>query len=147
MSHILHIRYPILPPSSNKIYFRGTSLRREAREFKERFKQFAAQYHGPAISQIDPSWLFYLHLDVFFESVENANWNDPNPKKRPKDRYKRIDLDNRIKFLTDCVRDAMAIDDSHIFQSGQRKFQDAACPRVEVYVFRVDPTQFGLAGG
>lgn len=144
---LLHVRFDELPPSSNKIYFRGTIIRKEAREFKERFKQYVAQYHGPAVSQIDPGWIFWVHLDIFFGSVQNENWDHVNPKKRPKDRYKRIDLDNRIKFLTDCIRDALAIDDSHIFHGSQRKLQDPTCPRVEVHVYRVDPAEFGLAGG
>lgn len=144
---ILAVRYGELPPSANKIYFRGTQLRREAREFKERFKQYVNQYHGPAVSMIDPSWIFHVHLDIYFDSVENLNWNRQDKKNRPKDRYKRIDLDNRIKFLTDCIRDAIAVDDSHFFYGSQRKLQDSDNPRVELYVYRVDPASFGLAGG
>ena len=33
----LHVVYPELPPSSNKIYFQGTKLTRTAREYAEAF--------------------------------------------------------------------------------------------------------------
>lgn len=144
MNVLLQIAFD-LPPSSNKIYFRGTSLRREAREYRERFKMHAAQYFGPALSSIDPSWVFGVHLGLYFESVENPGWFTKTGKGRPKDRYKRIDLDNRIKFVTDCLRDAIGVDDSHIFESVQRKYQDSTRPRVEITLYRVNPASYGLA--
>lgn len=155
-----------MPPSANKIYFRGTSLTKTAREYKENFKQFAVQYSGHQIAKFDTvpvekkvkkkvetvhqcPWIFHLYLDFYFESLENDAWptrmNIP-PSRRPKDRYKRIDLDNRIKFLTDCVRDVIAVDDSHIFYGQQRKYQDPIRPRVEIYVVRADPRWYGMAG-
>lgn len=143
---MLKIVYPIFPPSSNKIYFRGTSLTRQAREYAEAFSKYVAQHHGHEVAQLDESALYAVHLHFYFPTVENESWNNPafKPSKRAKYRYKKFDLDNRIKLLTDCVRDAIDIDDSQFFAGSQEKHQDPAMPRIEIFVQEVDPTLFGV---
>ena len=138
--------YPVLPPTSNRIYFRGTQLTAVAREYAEAFAKFAAQNHLHEINQLNHHGIFAIHLRFFFEELTNSSWNNPavKPSKRAKDRYKRLDLDNRIKLLTDCVRDAIDIDDSRVFAGSQEKHQDATRPRVEIYVQEVDPEMFGV---
>lgn len=143
---MLHICFPALPPSSNKIYFRGTTLTRVAREFAEAFAAYAAQHHLHEINRLNTAGIYAVHLRFFFESLINETWNNPSvrPSKRAKDRYKRIDLDNRIKLLTDCVRDAIDIDDSRVFAGSQEKHMDPGRPRVEIYVQEVNPDDFGI---
>jgi Holliday junction resolvase RusA-like endonuclease len=143
---VLHIAYPVLPPTSNRIYFQGTKLTRHAREYAESFAAYAAQNHLSEIMKLDRTALFAVHLRFYFETVVNETWNNPTvkPSKRAKDRYKRFDLDNRIKLLTDCVRDAIDIDDSRIFAGSQEKHMDPTNPRVEIFVHEVNPTDFGV---
>jgi Holliday junction resolvase RusA-like endonuclease len=143
---VLKIVYPTLPPSSNKIFFRGTTLTRVAREYAETFAAYAAQKYLPEIMKLNRDGVYAIHLRFFFESLVNETWNNPavRPSKRAKDRYKRFDLDNRIKLLTDCIRDAIDIDDSRVFAASQEKHQDPKEPRVEIYVQEVDPSDFGL---
>jgi Holliday junction resolvase RusA-like endonuclease len=138
--------HPVLPPSSNKIYFRGTSLTKVAREFAEGFAKHAAQNYLHLVNQLNPDGLFAVHLRFYFETVINETWNNPNvkPSKRAKERYKRFDLDNRIKLLTDCVRDAIGIDDSHFFAGSQEKHMDPQFPRVEIMIQEVSPDLFGV---
>ncbi len=106
------------------------------------------QHHGADILEMDRDSIYALHLRFFFKSLENARWNDPTcpPSKRPKSRYKRIDLSNRIKLLEDCVRDALDIDDSQTFAASQEKHQirDGEEERVEIIIQRTDPALFGL---
>lgn len=148
MRNVLYITYPVLPPTSNKIYVRGTMLRDEARRYGEAFAQFMAQGYGSEILEMEKTATYALHLRFFFAKLENARWNDPKcpPSKRPKTRYKRLDLSNRIKLLEDCVRDALDIDDSQTFAASQEKHQIRAgeSERVEIIVQRVDPSIFGL---
>jgi Holliday junction resolvase RusA-like endonuclease len=146
MVRSLHITFPVLPPTSNKIYFRGTTLTRVAREYAEGFAKHAAQNHLHQISQMNQHGIFALHLRFYFESLENETWNNPNVRqsKRAKDRYKKIDLTNRIKLLEDCVRDAIDIDDSRTFAASQEKHQDPGNTRVEIFVNEVEPDLFGL---
>jgi Holliday junction resolvase RusA-like endonuclease len=138
--------YPVLPPTSNRIYFRGRQLTATAREYAEGFSKFAAQNHLHELSKLNPQGVFAIHLRFYFAELVNASWNNPHvkPSKRAKGRYKKLDLDNRIKLLTDCVRDAMDIDDSRIFAASQEKHQDFIQPRVEITIQEVDPSLFGV---
>jgi hypothetical protein len=142
----LHIIYPEIPPTSNKIYFRGTILRKEAREYAERFAHFVAVNHLPQIMTMNPDGLFMLSLHFYFDNVLNETWNNPEvkPSKRAKTRYKRMDLSNRIKLIEDCVRDAISIDDSQTFEGQQTKNYDPSNPRVEIFVAEVDPAWYGI---
>lgn len=148
MTDFLHIVYQELPPSANHLYIRGTILTKQAREYKARFKQFVVQTIGmKQIMDMDPKALYHVQLDFYFETVLNKSFGDLSlpPSKRAKSRYKKFDLDNRIKFLSDCVRDSVGIDDSHTFASSQTKHQDPQNPRVEVVVSRIhNIQQFGI---
>lgn len=144
----LHLVYPSLPPSANHIYIRGTVLKREAREYKAAFKQWVIQNHMHNVANlpVGPEMVYSLHLAFFFDSLVNESYNDKTkpPSRRAKTRYKRLDLDNRVKFLQDCVRDAIDVDDSHIFAASQEKHQDPENPRVEITIQQVDASLFGI---
>jgi len=143
---VLKMVYGELPPSSNRIYFRGTILTKESRAFAERFSQVISREYLPAINQLDPKALYAVHLHFYFETVVNLTYNDPNTpaSKRAKSRYKKFDLTNRVKLLEDCVRDAIAIDDSQTFIAAQEKHMDPLNPRVEIFIHEVDPSLFGI---
>lgn len=142
----LHITYPELPPSSNKLYFRGTILTKVAREYAERFSYHVVRNYLPTISKMDKDAVYALHLRFYFPTLVNDSFNNDKiaPSKRAKNRYKRIDLSNRIKLLEDCIRDAIAIDDSQTFSASQEKHQDPTNPRVEILVSQVNPKYFGV---
>lgn len=138
--------FPILPPSSNHIYIKGTILTSQARDYAEKFAKFASQHHLHEINQMNPKGIFALHLRFFFGSLINETYGNTKfpPSRRAKTRYKKIDLSNRIKLLEDCVRDALEIDDSHTFAASQEKHQDAGNPRVEIEIEEISPALFGL---
>lgn len=142
----MEMTYPVIPPTSNKIYFRGTILTGIAREYAENFAAFAAKNHLHEINQLNPDGIFALHLKFYFETLINESYQNPKvpPSKRAKDRYKKIDLTNRIKLLEDCVRDALDIDDSRTFAASQEKHHDPTNPRVHIYIEEVSPSSFGV---
>jgi hypothetical protein len=144
---VFDVTYEELPPTSNKIYFRGTQLTQQARDYAERFSSSMRPYLHIA-SQLDPNAIYALHLRFFFHELVNLSWNNPDfpPSKRAKSRYKRIDLSNRIKLLEDCIRDALAVDDSQTFAASQEKHQcgPGEKERVHIIVQRVSPSLFGL---
>jgi Holliday junction resolvase RusA-like endonuclease len=142
----LAIEYDVLPPSSNHIYFRGTTLTREAREYAERFAHHVRK-HLPDVMNLDSEAIYHVELYFHFQGVENFSYKNPKvaPSKQAKFRYKRFDLDNRIKLLVDCLRDAVGIDDSQIFAFTQVKLCDPLRPRVEIILRRVSPNLFGLS--
>lgn len=144
---LLHIIYRgDMPPSANKIYFRGSILTPASRKFAESFSKHVAQNHLHQLNDIDPKSLYAVHLRFYFETVINASFDNPKiaESKRAKNRYKRFDLDNRIKLLTDCVRDAIGVDDCQFFELTQEKHQDPKDPRIEIMIKKVDPKDFGL---
>jgi Holliday junction resolvase RusA-like endonuclease len=142
----LHIVYPELPPTSNKIYFRGTSLTTRAREYAEKFAHFMVKNHLHEINTMNAEGIYEISLDFYFDSVVNQTFRNPAVKgpKQAQDRYKKFDLSNRIKLLEDCVRDALGIDDSHTFEMHQRKLHDPLRPRVEIFVNETDPRYYGV---
>lgn len=107
----------------------------------------------------DPELIYRFDMIAYFEKLENPGWfeffekdtyytkNSKDGKHRKgelknrkgerkaKTRYKQIDVDNRIKFLQDCVSKSIGIpDDSQIFVGYQEKREDPDNPRVEVTV-------------
>lgn len=143
---VLKMVYGELPPTSNKIYFRGTILTKKAREYAERFAMVIGREYLPEINGLNPLAIFAIHLHFYFETVVNDSFNNPKvpASKRAKSRYKKFDLTNRVKLLEDCVRDAIAIDDSQTFIAAQEKHMDPLNPRVEIYIHEVNPALFGI---
>lgn len=143
---MIHVVYPHLPPSSNKIYFRGTILTKHAREYAEEFSRYFATTHGHQVLDVNPDLLYALHLHFFFPTLINEGWvqRDKDGKRKAKSPYKKIDLSNRIKLLEDCIRDAIGVDDSHTFAASQEKHHDPINPRVEIFIHPVDPDTFGI---
>jgi Holliday junction resolvase RusA-like endonuclease len=144
--NVLKMVYPILPPTSNKLYFRGTILTKVAREYAESFSMHASREYLADINKLNPRALYAVHLHFYFETVINESYNNPKvpASKRAKSRYKKFDLTNRIKLLEDCVRDALAIDDCQTFVAAQEKHMDPTNPRVEIFIHEVDPSMFGV---
>lgn len=143
---MLKMVYNELPPSSNKIYFRGTILKKEAREYAERFSYHITREYLHLINQVDPQAIYSISLFFYFESLLNETYGDLRipEKKRAKTRYKKLDLSNRVKLVEDCARDAIGVDDSHTFEMLTVKAVDRANPRVEIYVRDVEPTWYGV---
>lgn len=107
----------------------------------------------------DPELIYRFDIVCHFDALENPGWfelwdRDVHYVKDSKDgkhkrgelrskkgerkaatRYKRIDYDNRIKFLQDCVSKSIGIpDDAQIFVGHQEKREDPGNPRAEVTV-------------
>lgn len=135
--------YPVLPPTGNHLYVRGVILKDKARKYKAEFTQWMAQTQGHVINEMpdpksDPNLLFALHL-AFYMPCLNAGW-----PKTSKERFKKIDTTNRIKFLEDCLRDALAIDDSLTFCASQRKIHSTEKQGVWMCLEVVDPATVGV---
>jgi len=85
---------------------------------------------------------------LYFQSLENAGWHQTytkgknKGKRKASSRYKKIDVDNRVKFLQDSVMASLGVDDSQVFVGYQEKHEDPADPRAEVRVAVVSRDQF-----
>jgi Holliday junction resolvase RusA-like endonuclease len=162
-----------LPPSTNALYQRRRggqiALTEVAQRFKERVKNVVVGKMGRVMSfPCDPEFIYRFDVVCYFDSLENPGWferwdrdvfytKDSKDGKHKKGelrcargerkavtRYKRIDYDNRIKFLQDCVSKSIGIpDDSQIFVGHQEKREDPDRPRAEVTVtVERDTTRF-----
>lgn len=153
-----------LPPSTNRLYQRRRggqiALTEEAQRFREKVKESVVNSLGKVMSfPTDPELVYRFDIVTYFEALENPGWfesyeRDEYYTKDSKDgkhkkgelkhrcgekkaatRYKRVDYDNRIKFLQDCVSKSIGIpDDSQIFVGHQEKREDPDNPRAEITV-------------
>lgn len=134
-----------MPPSSNHIYQNlpggGRTLSREARTWKRRatgeiVRQ--AKLGFRAADQFDHNSRWLLRLHFYFETITNKNYFEfyvKGPKKgqrKGQNRWKRMDLSNRIKIVEDSLKDASGIDDSSTFVQILIKDEDSERPRVEI---------------
>lgn len=153
-----------LPPSTNNLYQRRRggqmALTDAAQRLRIRVKQAVVDRLGQVMSfPTDPELIYRFDMIAYFESLENPGWFEQygrdtfgrsgeskhhKGERKAKTRYKRIDVDNRIKFLQDCVSKAIGIpDDSQIFVGHQEKREDPCNPRVEITVsVEQDPSRF-----
>lgn len=156
-----------LPPSVNKLYTKnkwgGVSLTAKARSFRERVKKQMNQHLGHLSRfPVTADRVYLFRIILFFEALENPGWFERWEKdtfvtrgkskgelkgkrgeRKAKTRYKKIDYDNRVKFIQDCVVEAVGIpDDSQIFRGEQEKREDPDNPRAEVLIRVLDSDDF-----
>jgi len=110
----LQVWVPYLPPSSNKIYIRhpsgkGRILSSEARTFKVRTMETIQKEGAVALIKFEKNVPYELRLSIFFETLTNKTSSVG-------DKYKQMDLSNRVKLVEDVVSDATGIDDRHNFR-------------------------------
>lgn len=134
--------YKEIPPTSNKLYFRGTRLTSVARAYAEKFSYHIVREYLPQISLMNKKGVYALHLRFFLSNLVNDTHGQKNGASTL---YKRLDLSNRIKLLEDCIRDALGIDDCQTFAASQEKHHvPVGEERVEIVVQEIDPRQFGV---
>ena len=106
--------------------------------------------------------IYLFRIVLYFESLENPGWFERwtedtyatrgktkgelvgrKGERKAKSRYKKIDYDNRVKFIQDCVVEAVGIpDDSQVFRGEQEKREDPDDPRAEVFIKVLDQREF-----
>jgi Holliday junction resolvase RusA-like endonuclease len=142
-----------LPPSTNKLYQRVRGgrvvLTKEARVFRERLhEKMVAELPKLSSFPVGPEVLYRFDTILFFQSLENRGWGqfytkgDNKGKRKAATRYKKIDVDNRVKFLQDSVMTSLGVDDSQVFVGYQEKHEDSVRPRAEVKLVVVPRDRF-----
>jgi Holliday junction resolvase RusA-like endonuclease len=103
-----------MPPSVNKAY---VSLRNrrilstEGKLYKQAVRdKIGEQYALTPLPNLENTPL-ELSIELTFTDVENAGWS----KGKAKNRYKRIDVSNRVKLLEDALFETLDVDDSLVF--------------------------------
>jgi len=102
-----------LPPSANNAYSNlprgGRMLSKEGKGYKTSVSSFIIQHHQKDIRDIKKNWPYGLAVKLTFEDLYNSTW----PGKAA-NRYKKVDVSNRIKLLEDAIVDSLGIDDSQL---------------------------------
>jgi hypothetical protein len=97
---------------------------------------------------IGPDSVYRFDTYLYFPSLENQGWHQTysrgksQGKRKAATRYKKIDVDNRVKFLQDSVMTSLGVDDSQVFVGYQEKHEDPGNPRAEVKVTVVPGSRF-----
>jgi len=109
---MIHLELPFLPPSVNQAYanIRGTSQRiltKEGRAFKTLVAAHLAQNYRKEMQFWAKNKPYLVVFRFWLDQIENNGY-----PKRAENRYKRVDVSNRVKLLEDALKDAGAFDDS-----------------------------------
>ncbi|HSG27113.1 MAG TPA: hypothetical protein VLA34_01445, partial [Candidatus Krumholzibacterium sp.] len=92
-------------------------------------------------SEFDPTRMYWLDLHFFFEEVINKGWNEfytrgaKKGQRKAENKWKKIDLGNRLKLLEDTVKITVGVDDSATFVLHLTKDCDPTAPRVVVALY------------
>lgn len=144
---------PFLPPSSNHIYVtrrggKGRFLSKEAETFKRRTISHIQTYCLAKVSRLDREAVYRVWYAFYFPPEELLNQTFGSGKKgSAKTRYKRMDVENRLKLVADALATAIGIDDCQFFEGGQTKLSaslTSGVPQVHIFLTTEDPRRFGL---
>lgn len=108
-----------VPPTTNKAYFdmvvkKGKkyvpvrTLTAEGKAYKTLVRTHIAKAWGS--HKIPGNRPLSLVVKLSFPNIENKGWPD-----KAEQRYKKLDVSNRIKLLEDALSDAIAVDDRQFF--------------------------------
>lgn len=143
---------PFLPPSSNHIYSTGRNgirfLTKEAKKFKTETISLIQREKLSVISKFDPQGIYRVWYAFFFpkEELVNKTWGE-GKKDSATNRYKRMDVENRLKLVTDALATAIGIDDSQFFEGGHTKLCSSLTSekeQIHIFINQASPDKFGL---
>lgn len=143
---MISLTYPYIPPSLNATYKVGKwgSFYKDEKAvaFKEDFISWAKEHWFEEINKVkrDTYDVFHLHINFYFHKADLIN-ERYGKDKRIKSPYKRLDLDNRIKTLQDCLSGVLGIDDTRIFSLSCNKLVDRD-ERIEIYLEKVSISDY-----
>lgn len=136
-----------MPPSDNGLYWNmpkgGRTLTSAGKKFRNETKaQISELILGSDTDGADfeHDIPYELLLFVYFKEVENKTWGQ---KRGAQSRYKKQDVSNRQKLVTDAVMAAIGVDDRHLMRVVLNKREDADDPRVVVIVREIEEAQDG----
>lgn len=125
---MIFLSVPSIPPSVNKAYFtkvlrkKGKSipqriLTKEGQRYKRETKTYIARYFNTELAEFRKDEPMGIIIEVLFP--EKGDLFTTTAK--AENRYKRLDVSNRIKLFEDALADAVGWDDSHNFFVGVSK--------------------------
>lgn len=147
----LLIVVPFIPPTANNCYKtiwarRMRVLTAEATAFKRRVAAEVVPKYLPQISALDRKAVYHIYYRFFFEK-DNVMTKTFGMKNGADSQYKKMDLENRLKLLTDVLATSIGIDDSQFFAGSQEKWSCdvvGGVPQVHAYIRKAELSEFGF---
>jgi len=105
-SHPFRLTLPFLPPSVNQLFttVRDPDTGTVKRVLTSNARRVRRLIQAMISTLMDPALTYEMRVDIHLRThTRNGN-------------VRKIDLTNRVKFLEDCVCEALGIDDSHVFR-------------------------------
>lgn len=122
-------------------------LTKEARAFKTRVLTDVVPRYLSEIGKLDKGGVYDITYRFFFDrdDVLTKTWGAA--KNAAKSQYKKMDLENRLKLLSDVISDSLSIDDSQFFSGRQEKRncqEVGGIPQVHIFIRRRQLEEFGF---
>lgn len=112
---MIHIAIPSLPLSVNHAYanVRGRRmLTKKGKAYKNETQAYIARHYPEELKLLQRDLPYDVLIDLTFkgrETLLTKTWPDGGGKNR----YKRLDANNRVKLFEDALAGATGLDDSH----------------------------------
>lgn len=140
------VTLPFFPPTSNNVYVSGRGgirfLSKEAKSFKSQVTAYIQANCLLAISKLDRGALYRVWYAFFFQPDEVFNKTFGKKKDGPQTRYKRVDVENRVKLVADALATAIGIDDSQFWEGGHTKLVTTGPPKIDIFITPVPVEYF-----
>lgn len=144
------VSLPYFPPTANHIYVTSWKrkqrfLTKEASAFKTNAVAHIQANCLAAISSLNREALYRVWYVFYFNRDEILTKTYGSGKKgAAESRYKRVDVQNRLKLVTDALATAIGIDDSQFWEEGLTKLVCPAnrTPWVDIFVTPLPPHYF-----
>jgi Holliday junction resolvase RusA-like endonuclease len=133
----LRIRGIPMPPSVNSLYFTKGGKRiltTEGRVYKDSIKQLMADIgskqseHDIVMDNIKLS----ITYDFYFKGVETKSWHTG----KSKNRFRKVDISNRVKVLEDGLVEGLGIDDTQFMRVNITKNNTNDDEYVDINIYR-----------
>jgi Holliday junction resolvase RusA-like endonuclease len=143
---------PFLPPTSNNIYVTNRNgarfLSKEAKEFKTRAVSLIQSQKMADIGRLSRTGIYRVWYAFFFPIDELVNKTFGSGKKdAASSRYKRMDVENRVKLVADSLATAIGIDDCQFFEGGHSKLANTFVEgktQLQIFLELANPKDYGL---
>lgn len=129
-----------MPPSSNHIYINKSGGRiktAEARAWQNKaVREIIEQAKLGFQENLDQNKQYALLMTFYFKQIINKGWGeiykkgDKKGQRKSQNKWKRVDLSNRVKLAEDAMKIATGVDDSSTMASILIKTCDPQNPRL-----------------
>jgi Holliday junction resolvase RusA-like endonuclease len=136
---LIRLVVPSIPPSSNNAYFNlpkgGRTLSASGKKYKNETKTYLASRYMSELKNFTSNEPYLVYIRMYFSELTNATYGKP---KGAENRYKRLDVSNRVKLLEDVIKDVTGVDDSNTLVLVVEKRPTDGEEKTEVFIWNTD---------